>query len=228
METFKQDYECTLSRSDMNEIYNGWFSDDEKIQSLADSDGTTPEEVRKNIIGGMIGECGSHHWVSQHYECEPPEFGIIERDEEIWAKDLISLEDILIETVSGTTKTVLRSISCKSQFYSLTSGIGDIEPSWLFQLEGSGRFADPMLLDPTCNKLLIVSWVDDRWDEGNVNRINPRKAYKRGFRWKPKMVCFWWPEVFPYISEPRMKHLHGKKKALYYSDIKHLRSRLKP
>lgn len=223
---FEHDFEHTLSVPDMKGIYGGWISDEAKVQRLADSDGTTPEKVIKDIIVGMIGECGSYHWISQDHQCEPPEFGVLERDEKIWSKDLIALEDIQVETAAGNVQTVLRSISCKSQFYSLTAGIGDSEPSWTFQLKIKGRFPDPMLSDPNCNKLLIVNWVDDRWDGGNVNQSNPRKAYKSGFRWEPKMTCFWWPDVFPHIKEPRMKHLSGKKKALYYEDIKHLKAKL--
>lgn len=219
-------FEYSLSRSDMTEIYNGWISDPEKIQRLADSDGSTPAKVIKDIIVGMIGECGAHHWVSQFYKCAPPEFGVIKRDAKIWDKDLIPLEDVRIVTASGEKRTVLRSISCKAQFHSLTLGISDTQPSWLFQLKIAGRFADPMLANPNCNKLLIVSWVDDRWEDGYVLQSNPRKAYNKGFRWKPKMHCFWWPDVFPHLAEPRKKALQGKKKALYYEDIRHLRAKL--
>lgn len=226
-EMFKHDFEYILDSSDMSDIYGGWISDKDKVRRLAESDRTTPEKVIKDIIVGMIGECGAYHWVSQYYKCEYPNFGIMERDAEIWTKDLMALEDIRIKTATGNIQTVLRSVSCKSQFYSLTEGIGDVEPSWTFQLKIKGRFPDPMLSDPNCNKLLVVSWVDDHWDGSNVNHSNPRKAYREyGFRWKPKMSCFWWPDVFPYLAEPRMKKLIGMKKALYYQDIKHLRAEL--
>lgn len=219
-------FEYTLSSSDMNEIYNGWISDADKVQRLADSDRSKPEKVIKDIIVGMIGECGSYHWVSRFYRCELPKFGVLQRNAGIWEKDLIPLEDVRIQTALGKNQTVLRSISCKSQFRSLTRGIGDVKPSWLFQLKTKGRYADPMLSDPHCNKLLIVNWVDDRWKDGWVLQRNPRMAYKEGFRWKPQMVCFWWPDVFPYLADPRKEHLLGKKKALYYADIKHLKATL--
>jgi len=109
-------FEYVLTSSDMCEIYNGWISDKDKVQRLADSDGSTPEKVIKDIIVGMIGECGGYHCVSRFYKCESPEFGILERNSEIWDKDLIPLEDVRIKTASGNIQIVLRSMSCLRWF----------------------------------------------------------------------------------------------------------------
>jgi len=174
----------------------------------------------------MIGEQGSYNWICKYYKCEQPFFGVLERDATIWSKDLVTLEDVRIRTSSGNIQVVERSISCKSQFCSVTHRLGDKEPSWTFQDKTFDRFADPMLLDPLCNKLLIVCWVNDEWEGGEVYYKNPSKAYELGFRWKPRMTCFWWPEVSPYLGEMHVKDLRNKKKALYYKDIKHLRAKL--
>lgn len=229
---FEYDFESILDESQMLAICNSWISDKPKMESLAGSDNRPLGKIIQDAVLGMVGEQGSYNWVSKYYECEQPFFGVLKRDAGIWSKDLITQEDVRIRTAAGNVQIVERSISCKSQFHTATyrlkdkDGLPHEEPSWTFQDKTDDRFADPMLSDPNCNKLLIVCWVDDRLDGGNVYYQNPKAAYEKGFRWRPRMCCFWWPEVFKHLGEMARKDLRDKKRALYYKDIKHLRAEL--
>ena len=226
---FEHDVEFELSGPQTTEIHVGsWITDEDKMRRLAESDGVAVAKVKKDAIVGMIVERGGHIWVSQDHKCEQPDFGVVERNDKIWGKDLVLLEDLRIKTASGQEQVVMRSVTCKGQFYSMTREVlRHTEPSWTFQLKTTGRFADPMLSDPHCNKLFIAGWVDDGWKDGkNVNQLYPSTVCKLGFRWRPRMVCFWWPDVFPHLADPQREDLRKKKRALYYKDIKHLRAEI--
>ncbi len=227
-EMFKYDYESVLGTSQMLAIRNGWIYDENKMQNLAESDNRDTNKIIQDVVLGMVGEQGAYNWLSKNYKCKQPFFGVLERNEDIWSRDLVSLEGVRIKTAYNSTQIVERSISCKSQFCSITHGLGDSEPSWTFQDKTVNRFPDPMLRDPLCNKLLVACWINDKWDGGEVYYRNPTKAYKLGFRWKVRMVCFWWPDVFPFLAEMHREDLRDKKRALYYVDIKHLRSEILP
>ncbi len=223
---FEYDFESILDTPQMLRVCNSWISDKDKMVRLAESDGRPVWKIIQDSVLGMVGEQGAYNWVSQLYKCEEPFFGVLERDAGIWSKDLIALEDVQIKTPSGNIQVVERSATCKAQFVSATHKLGDKEPSWTFQDKTSDRFADPMISDPNCNKLLIACWIQDAWKGGEVHYRNPRKAYGLGFRWKVRMNCFWWPDVFPYLGEMHVKDLRSKKKALYYKDIRHLCAKL--
>jgi hypothetical protein len=220
----------TLNAEQARSISTGWISDDAKIQSLAESDGRNPREIVRDAVTGMVGEWGAYLYVRSHgIPCQKPDCGVIVRDRGSWDKDLLTLNNVRILTAKGKeVVTVDRVISCKSQLFSSTARIRDTKPSWTFQLPGVGhdgyrRNGDPMLLDGTINRLLIVSWIDDRWKDKYVYYSKFKKAYKDGFRWSPQIACFWWCDVFPYLADPRKEDLLELKKCLYYEDIKHLR-----
>jgi len=222
-----------LNEAQARSITQGWISDDAKIQRIANSDGRTPREIIRDAVTGMVGEWGAYLYLKAYgIDCEEPDCGVITRDKGCWDKDLLALCDVHITNADGLSLIVDRSISCKAQLYSGTERIGDEEPSWTFQMPGVGhdgykRHGDPMLLENVnVNKLLIVSWIDDRWKDGYVSYSKCRKPYSEGFCWTPQLSCFWWADVYPYLADPHKKSLIGLKKCLYYKDIKHLQAKI--
>ena len=218
--TIALDKSFVLGPMEMNEIYNGWISDEEKLLRLAESDGRHVSYIVRDAITGMIGEWGAYHFMkSYNIPCRTPECGVLDRDKSIWGKDLLTLQDVRITTASGQEVIVDRSISCKAQFLSQTNGIGDVEPSWTFQMETPDRHGDPMLKDAKCNRLLVVSWINNVLDGVEVCYTDWKAAYKKGFRYRPEVSCFWWPDVAGDLDYPRNTDLADKKKCLYYENI---------
>lgn len=220
----------TLESEEMKAIYNNsWIADKNKMSRIAQYDFRASSKIIRDVVTGMIGEWGAYHYLSSYgIDCEKPQCGVLERKSDIWDKDLSSLESIKIKTGTNKTQTVDRSVSCKAQLLSQTKNIGKCEPSWTFQKDLSNRHGDPMLKDPLGNKLLVVSWIDDYWEKTGepVPHRNPITPYRDGFRFCPQVTCFWWPDVFEYLDEPISTNLVGKKKCLYFKDIKHLQAKI--
>ncbi len=218
-----------LSSNEAKSISTGWISDEPKMMSLAKSDGREIGDVYRDVVTGMVGERTSYHYIQHHkVPCQAPDFGVLERNEAIWGKDLIALRNVRILTANKKLQIVDRSISVKNQFLSQTNKFNDSEPSWIFQLpcigkNGLPRYGDPLLKDGSLNKLLVVVWTNNYWNGDPVCCSKFRRLYEQGFRWTSQVACFWWPDVFPYLGEMHRKDLRSQKKALYYKDIKHLR-----
>lgn len=217
----------TLGDEEMYEIYHGWISDESKMQKIAASDGRPINQIIRDAITGMAGEWGAYHYITSHnFPCQKPQCGVLSRDVGVWDKDLTLLNPLPITTANNQINAVEKSISCKAQLFSQTDRIHDLAPSWTFQLETNDRNGDPILQELGCNKLLVVSWIDDYWNGRKIYYTNPRGAYKTGFRLRPQVTCFWWPDVSRFLRDPKNKNLIGKKTCLYFEDIKHLQSRI--
>ncbi len=213
-----------LCEDEANEICNGWISDKQKMQLISYSDGRPVSKIIRDAVTGMTGEWGSYLYVSGHdILCERPQCGVMRRDAEIWNKDLMASEPFRIYRADGKSHVVDQSISCKAQLMSQAQRLG---ASWTFQRETSDRHGDPMLDDPSCNKVLVVSLVDDFFNDREVSFSYLDKAHEKGFCWQLHVTCFWWPDVFPYLSLPKRSDLRDKKKCLYLKDIQHLQSRI--
>jgi hypothetical protein len=222
----------TLDLKETKAIYIGWISDKDKMEQMAKWDGRTPEEVARDVVSGLIGEWNGYHFIRDYgTDCKLPECGKIERDASIWGKDLITLESVQIYSANGTKRTVDNSMTCKGQFLSRTKCLGLSEPTWTFQLPTSDRPGDPILKNATANKLFVASWIYDYWfspllGKTTIRYIDPKVACKHGFRFRSQVGCFWWPDVYPYLSASIREDLRSKKKCLYFSDIKHLQARI--
>lgn len=211
----------SLTSEDMQPIYSGWVSDKKKVEKIAKLDGKSPKKVACNIITGMSGElCGYIDFTDKlGFECEPPDFGVRERNSEIWDKDLVCFEPVPFIR-NGKQMLASELVSCKAQMRSQTYSINDEYPSWTFQLP-EGRRGDPILKQPNANKILMVAWVDD-YEDYDKKKIVDHLDPPDDFVWKVKIKYFWWPDVFPFLDKPRLSFLAKKKRVLYYSDIKHL------
>lgn len=216
-------YKCELGTDEMRSIYTGWISDQSKLKRISFSDGRSVELIVKDVITGMVGEWGAFHYMKHcGVVCEKPDCSVLKRDSSIWSKDLLALSPFRIITSSKEIVLVDTSITCKAQLLSMTNKIHEDLPSWTFQKETSNRHGDPMLNDPKCNKLLIALWINDRFEGSNVCCRYLKPLYDKGFRFRPKVFCFWWPQVWKYLKNPKNPNLIGKKKCLYLNDIKHL------
>ena len=119
-------------------------------------------------------------------------------DDDVWSKGVLILE----HPTRGDI-VVGKHISVKSQFTSQSDSVGGL--SWMWQLKVSGgwkpRHEDPMLSKPSLNAAVCGVQVDD---------YNNHKCY---------IYPFYWPDIFPFLTEPARSHLLGKKRVIYWRDV---------
>lgn len=194
----------TLTEQEVQEAANSQWGGNTRVATYSNTDGVRQDKVKSDIATGNFGEsCARRLMLLKGYPVGDLNFKTMKQG--VWKDDLF-VQMLTIKTSNGTVVHVNEHVSCKAQRAEQSDTYG---LSWTFQLQSyDGRSADPLLMNRNEQELLCCVKMNSQSD-GEV-------------------YCFYWPEVCELLADPIVPHLRGKKKVLYYDDIKHLECEIIP
>lgn len=195
--------EISLPREYIDTAIEKEWGGQRRVSHYASTDRKSAKTVSENRATGNISELAI--WYTFHsfgMKCQEPNLETISARHGKWKDDIFADVAMIYEG-----SEIDKHITVKGQCSEMSRKVGGL--SWTWQCKIPGRQEDPMLNQPHLKCLFAGVELDcDSILDFEENELKCRIGF------------FYWPAIYPYLRDPHYEMLKGKKKCIYYNDIK--------